>query len=131
MIIHSSPGQGHEICPVVCFFLGVLSCDFSGSNEICQVRVKEDHALFRAHLYRGVDLMPFAFTDEVEYGFGPCHDLKGSDAPFAFRPRYESLGNDPLESGRQLGAYLLLVFGGKYVDDTVNSRGRASGMQGG
>ena len=109
--------------------LGELAVDLAGADELGQRRVHGLHAVRRAGLEHGVDLVGLALADQVADRRRRDEDL-GRDAPAgAVGGRQQHLGHDPLERDRQLGADLALLLGREHVDDAVDRLRRVLGVE--
>ncbi len=75
--------------------------------------------------------MGLAFADEVANRGGRQQHLAGRDAPGAVGGGQQLLRHDALQGDRQLHADLLLLGGGKDVDDAVDRLRRVLRVQGG
>ena len=80
-------------------------------------------------LHDRVDLLDLALADEVPDCVVGQQDLQCRHAAHAVRRRHQCLRDDALERARELDAHLLLLLGGKDVDDAVDRRRRALRVQ--
>ena len=88
------------------------------------------HAVLRAGLDVRRDAECLAVADQRLNGGRGDHDLERGDASGLVDAGQEHLGDDADETRGELGADLRLLVGREGVDDTVDGRGRAGGVQG-
>src|ERR1700674_3827917 len=95
----SAVHQSAEVFLVPTAFERHVERDATAAHELHQRHVHRDHAVAAARLEYRVDLVGFAFTDEVAHGGSPDHDLARDRATLTIAGRNELLGADPLERG--------------------------------
>src|SRR3954447_10882265 len=108
------------VLDVVTLLEAMLVGDLPRAHQLGQVLVERVHAVLRAGLHRGVDLVRLSLADEVADGGSRRHDLRGHDTALAVGRLAQRLADDPLDRAGQLHPYLLLLLGGEDVDDAVD-----------
>ena len=101
-------------------FLGIfdrlLRIDFASLDELGEVSIELNHAVFCAGLKFRFDEIDFIFPDQVRNGWGVDHDLESCDSTTASLA-HKDLGDNSHDGGGELGANHLLGVGGKCIDD--------------
>src|SRR5436190_9052698 len=105
--------------------LGQRARDLAPPHQLGEMGVHGLHPECTRRLKRRVDLVGLALADQVP-DRGRRHQHLGGRYPGrSVRRRKELLGDDPLESNRELHSYLLLLVRREDVDDPVHGlRGR-------
>ena len=100
-------------------------------HEVGEVLVQRVHAVLRAGLHGGVDLVGLALADEVADRRGRDEHLGGDDPAAAVGGLAQRLADDALQRARELHAHLLLLVRREDVDDAVDRLRGVLGVQGG
>ncbi len=123
--------EGTEFVGVVAVGEGCLLGDAAGADEGGEGLVHGAHTVGVAGGDLGADLMVLAGADEVADGGGGDHDLEGGVAGGLVDGGDELLGDDGEEGEGELLADLVLVAGGKAVEETDHGLGGVVGVEGG
>ena len=99
-------------------------------DQVRQVLVHGVHAVLRAGLHGGVDLVGLALADEVADGRGGHQHLGRDGAPVAVARSCQRLADDALQRAGELDAHLLLLVRREDVDDAVDGLRGVLGVQG-
>lgn len=112
-------------------FHGGLGVDGSALDVGTEGLVHGDHAIVPSGLNDGIDLVDLAFADEVADGKVDVEDFVGEYTAGVVAGGDEGLGDDAGEDHGELGVNLLLLGGGKDVDDAGDGVGGVLGVEGG
>ncbi|MFM1944769.1 MAG: hypothetical protein RI897_3751 [Verrucomicrobiota bacterium] len=111
------------------FIVGVFGGDPFHAEMIHDGVIHGHVAHFFADLDHTIDLVGFAFADEVGDGGGEDQDFHCGDAAFFVDAFEEVLSDDAFEGFGESGADFILLVGWEDVDDTVDGFGGALGME--
>ena len=113
-------------------FLGIFDrlfrIDFAGLDELGEVGIELNHAVFCAGLKFRFDEIDFIFPNEIRNRGGVNHDFE-SGHPAAASLAHEDLGDDGHDGGRELGPDHLLSVSGKGIDDAGDGAGGSGGVE--
>src|SRR3954447_11457442 len=108
------------VLDVVTLLEAVLVGDLPRAHQLGQVLVERVHAVLRAGLHRGVDLVRLSLADQVADRRRRRHTLGGHHATLAVRGLAQRLAHHALNGAGQLDPHLLLLLGREHVDDPVD-----------
>ncbi len=108
---------------------GDVGRDHPAQRQVGERLLHRLHPARGAGLHDGVDLLDLRLADQVPNRVVGDQDLECRRAPGAVGGRDEVLRHDSLERAGELDPNLVLLLGGKGVDDAVDRLRRALGVQ--
>ena len=122
--------QGAEFLLVQRLVVGVFRRNAFHAHVLHDVVVQRLVAVFFADLDHAGNLVGLAFAHQVGDGGVEDQDFKRRDAAFLVRALEQGLRHDAFQGFGKRLADLVLLVGGKHVNDTVHGLGGALGVQG-